>query len=281
MPAPAKHTGRRPQDGPGFLDHLGATHAGFLHAKGESATELLLDGLALSAGDRVLDLGCGTGTTLVALARRLPGQTLVGADTSPLMLHTARRRLRICGLGARARFVLLRPGAPLPFPDGAFTKVCCESVLAIQDAPAIRALLGEICRILAPGGLAGLNETVWSARASAEEIARINRRCLERFGLIQSNGEIPRVEDWSALFAEYPLLALERVTRLDDAPEARRRPRSGAERISRLFTLAGGIRRRVDPGAVRRTRGYEREVKSLGIPEKALEGILFLLRRGA
>ena len=47
--------------------------------------------LAPRAGETVLDLGCGTGTQLSSLLRRLPSVRAVGVDVDPTILRIARR----------------------------------------------------------------------------------------------------------------------------------------------------------------------------------------------
>src|ERR1022692_1173060 len=52
-----------------------------------------MDRLAVEAGVRVLDVGCGTGPTTIELARRVsPGGAAVGIDIAPSMLTVARAR---------------------------------------------------------------------------------------------------------------------------------------------------------------------------------------------
>jgi SAM-dependent methyltransferase len=53
---------------------------------------LAMDGLALSAGMRVLDIGCGTGATTREIAGRVAPGDVVGVDISALMLELARSR---------------------------------------------------------------------------------------------------------------------------------------------------------------------------------------------
>ena len=94
----------------------------------------------------MLDVGCGTGTLLAALAARVPGVALAGADPSAGMLAVARAKL-----AAFPRRTLVRAdAAALPFPRGAFDVVVSTSVLHYLADPA--AALREWTRVLAPGG---------------------------------------------------------------------------------------------------------------------------------
>lgn len=64
----------------------------------------LIEGLDCSAGQSVLELGCGTGRNLAAISKRWPNARLHGLDISSEMLATARRQLARPGNGSPVRF---------------------------------------------------------------------------------------------------------------------------------------------------------------------------------
>lgn len=97
------------------------------------------------AGDRVLDLGCGTGELTRALAKG--GIRVTGCDISPQMLRHAAREPGGC-----ANWVQLEPGwRTLPFTSAAFGVVVAASVLEYVAEPA--AVLAECARVARPGGV--------------------------------------------------------------------------------------------------------------------------------
>lgn len=96
---------------------------------------------------RVLDVGCGPGVLIEAVAGR--GGHLTGVDLSPAMLAQARDRARRLGLVDRCRFEEGSAEA-LPFPDRAFDAVTAMGVLEyIHDD--VRAL-AEMARVVRPAG---------------------------------------------------------------------------------------------------------------------------------
>ena len=99
----------------------------------------------VEAGDRILDLGCGTGELTRTLAEG--GIRATGCDISPQMLRRAVREP-----GDRADWVQLEPGwRTLPFTSGAFDAVVVASVLEYVAEPA--AVLAECTRVTRPGGV--------------------------------------------------------------------------------------------------------------------------------
>jgi ArsR family transcriptional regulator len=115
------------------------------------------------AGGTVVEIGIGTGGLLPALAAK--GGTVIGVDHAPAMLEEARRRLAAAGIGA----IDLRLGemTHLPLPDGSSDTVLLNMVL--HHAPEPAAVLGEIRRVLARGGLLLLADLARHERESARE----------------------------------------------------------------------------------------------------------------
>lgn len=98
----------------------------------------------------ILDLGCGSGRHVVHLAKQ--GFQSLGLDISATALCLARSWLRREGHGAA--LVLADVRQPLPFCDGSFDGVLSTQVIHHARIAAVRAAIGEIGRVLAPGGLA-------------------------------------------------------------------------------------------------------------------------------
>lgn len=91
-------------------------------------------------GDRVLDVGCGTGRNFPLLAKA--GVTgLAGCDVSARSLAKA---------AVRGAAVAQADAARLPYRDGAFDRVLCTYVLTSVDG--WRRALDELVRVLRPGG---------------------------------------------------------------------------------------------------------------------------------
>ena len=113
------------------------------------SAELLVDAAAPAAGERVLDVGCGTGIAARCASRRLGGRaaSVVGLDASPQMLAVARAQSERAALD-----VGWREGRAeaLPFPDASFDLALCQFALMFFEDRG-RAL-AEMRRVLAPGG---------------------------------------------------------------------------------------------------------------------------------
>ena len=119
--------------------------------------EAYLDLLGVSAGQRVLEVGCGTGPTLRDVARRVgPGGRAVGIDPSAVFIEVARERAAQEGLAGHLE-VRVADGARLPFADGAFDAALAATTLS-HMSEAERAI-AEMARMVHPGGRVGIFET--------------------------------------------------------------------------------------------------------------------------
>ncbi len=110
----------------------------------------LLGEAGLLPGDRVLDLGCGSGTHFAWIAKEIgPEGKVVGLDPDEENLETARNRI---GGADYESQVELRQGslAHLPFEDGVFDAVWCAGSLQYEPDPV--GAIKEMVRVVRPGG---------------------------------------------------------------------------------------------------------------------------------
>jgi arsenite methyltransferase len=132
---------------------------GELHPGGEATTRRALELIALGPDDRLRDVACGAGTS-VLLAARERGCEATGIDRGEEALAAAREAAEREGLAGRVDF---QPAdaSELPFTEASFGALLCECSLSVfADKP--RAV-DEMRRVLQPGGRVAISDVVVDA----------------------------------------------------------------------------------------------------------------------
>ncbi|MFE0753012.1 class I SAM-dependent methyltransferase [Inquilinus sp. NPDC058860] len=107
---------------------------------------LLIEFAGLEDGERVLDVGCGTGSLTFALPRVAAVQEVIGIDYSPVFVEEAARRNKDPRISIRQA-----DACALPFPDGSFDRAL--SLLVLHFVPDAAKAVSEMRRVVRPGGV--------------------------------------------------------------------------------------------------------------------------------
>lgn len=127
--------------------------------------------------DRVIELGCGPGVALAAIATRASRGMVVGVDHSQVMIRQARRRNRAAVRAGRVRLVRA-PVGRLSIGDGPFDAALAVNTVGMWPDQITR--LRELAALLRPGGRIALvsqprcpGATAATSAAAADELARL------------------------------------------------------------------------------------------------------------
>lgn len=135
-----------------FYDRISHVYDLIADAGEHEAREKGLKVLAAREGERVLEIGYGTGHSLTELARSVGTSGRVsGVDISQGMHDISERRVREAGYASQ---IELKVAAipPLPYADESFHAVSMSFVLELFPLEQIPAVLAEIARVLRPAG---------------------------------------------------------------------------------------------------------------------------------
>jgi arsenite methyltransferase len=127
-----------------------------------SVHEALLDEIRPLEGKKVLDVGCGTGKTVLSIAKEVgPNGKAVGIDLSPEGIAKAKRKTVELGLSEITEF-RVADAEKLPFKSNYFDVVISECVVCL--APNKQKTLNEKARVLKPGGKIVMHDVVSKAQ---------------------------------------------------------------------------------------------------------------------
>lgn len=170
-----------------FLD-VAKVAPGMRHAKAE-----LLDQLEPERARSALDVGCGYGADVVAMAKRMrEGARVVGVDASETMVAEGRRRA--AGMGFDVSFQV-GDALALPFEDDTFDVSRIETVLQHVVEPA-RAV-AEMVRVTRPGGRIGAfefnQETVFFDHPDVEVLGMLRAGFVSATAQRSIGSQLPRL----------------------------------------------------------------------------------------
>lgn len=159
------------------------------------AARSVVDVLAPRPGEHVVDLGCGTGNA--ALLAAAGGARVTGVDPAARLLEIAMENAKAAVLEVEFR---AGDAAQMPLPDSSIDAVV--SVFGVIFAPDENAAVGEIARVLRPGGRLVLSAWIPDGALAAQ--ARLRR---ESVAAIRGDSPAPAPFTWHDPVAVTALLA--------------------------------------------------------------------------
>jgi cyclopropane fatty-acyl-phospholipid synthase-like methyltransferase len=167
----------------------------------DAHTDLVAELARVKAAEHVLDVGCGLAAPALRIARRY-GCRVTGVNISREQVRQGRELIAARGLSGR---VAIQRGdaRALEFPDGSFDAIVCLEAAGdiCVTEPDKGRLVGELFRVLRPGGYVGFSDLALRAHTSPAE-DRVLRAVL-----YHSGAEL--VTDWLAIFASHGFRVVE------------------------------------------------------------------------
>lgn len=129
-----------------FNVHAAAGYEQLMGRWSQKLAPLFIEFAGLAGGERVLDVGCGTGSLTFTLARSGDLAAITGIDFSPIFIEAATRR------NTDPRITFRQADAcALPFEDGGFDRALAQLVL--HFVPDASKAVAEMRRVVRPGGV--------------------------------------------------------------------------------------------------------------------------------
>ena len=255
-----------------ILEYFGNSHTSHIHARGKVSTNKMIELLEARENERILEIGFGTGATLVQMATHYKAE-FWGYEISKVMYQKALKRVRFCKTHEKINLILIENKNHFPEPDNTFDRVYAESIIAIQEDIDFLNLLCEIKRVLKPNGVLLFNETIWMETISRSKAQKINSECKKSFGIIQANHDYLHIADWKNLLTKIgfrPELELS-----VDSIVPKKEKVSISMFQSKIFTLIGKIKALTSFSMRRNWKDFQLEMDTImNNHEKLMEGII-------
>ena len=156
-----------------------------------------LVGGVVSPVQRVLDLGCGTGSLMQPFLDAFPDAEVYGIDFDPVLLPLAQERLRPYGVRARLMLGDLRSENWLAQLPGSVDAVISATALHWLTVVELASLYRQLASLVRPGGLFLNADHVASRQSEVQRIWQQNREETRRAEAKQDG------EDWEGFWEAY------------------------------------------------------------------------------
>ena len=140
-----------------------------LALEAQIVSERLVAEVGVRAGQKVLDLACGSGNTAIAAARRRARVT--ATDIVPELIEVARARAEAEQL-EDIEFRVENSSPVIPLPDAAFD--VSLSTFGLNFFPHLQSAIDEVLRVTRPGGMIGI--TLWADASLPSDFFRATQR---------------------------------------------------------------------------------------------------------
>lgn len=140
----------------------------------------LVDLLEIKKSDKVLDLGCGHGHTLLYIAQKL-GKTgkAIGLDIEERLLAVAERVLKNEIFEGKLELIKSDVSNKLPFPNNSFDKIVCHNV--IECIPDRINFINECYRILKKDGILVMSHNDFDTQTYNSSFPDLSRRLVHNY----------------------------------------------------------------------------------------------------
>jgi ubiquinone/menaquinone biosynthesis C-methylase UbiE len=150
-----------------WYDQWTAREEGLYYARYNDLLDLVVVRCKVHAGDRVLDIGTGTGELACRFARNR-GCDVVGLDPSPAMIAAAVRKGEGNSRGTVGFRVAEAPFLDIPYPSGSFDAVASTQAFHHVHERHKPAAVREMARVLKEGGRLAIGDPMFHARADLQ-----------------------------------------------------------------------------------------------------------------